>query len=325
MFEKPFEDAWNLRLRLGAFQDTEALRVFHGPGEGSGVLSRVALDYFAGHYWITFWEDGKSAQQMPSRIADAIKSFLESKNAKSAVLLERPGKGLPETATAFLGSPPDGEFVAKEGAAKFLIRLKDTRHPGLFLDHLPLRGFLSAHSRDRRVLNTFAYTGSLSVAAGLGGAAHVTTLDLSNPTIKWAEANWMVNDLPSSRARFIAGDVFEWLPRLKKNDERFDCVIVDPPSFARGKKGSFSTSKDLPRLHELALDILAVGGTLITSINSADVSWSKYESDIAKAAQVKKARLKVLHKIDLPDTFPTRIGEPEKRYLKGYILLKAPE
>jgi 23S rRNA (cytosine1962-C5)-methyltransferase len=170
------------------------------------------------------------------------------------------------------------------------------------------------------VLNTFAYTGSLSVAAGLGGADHVTTLDLSRPSTKWAEENWRLNELSEARARFIAGDVFEWLPRLKKSGERFDCVILDPPSFARGSKGSFSTAKDLPRLHEAAIDVLSQGGLLVTSINSADISWSRLEADIERACTARRASFSILRRVDLPESFPTPVGEPEKRYLKGYIL-----
>ncbi|MCM2323416.1 MAG: class I SAM-dependent methyltransferase, partial [Oligoflexia bacterium] len=195
-----------------------------------------------------------------------------------------------------------------------------TRHPGLFLDHAPLRQWLRRRARDWRVLNTFAYTGSLSVAAGAGGARQVTTLDLARPAIQWAEENWRLNGFSDERARFIAGDVFEWLPRLKREGQTFDCVILDPPSFSHGKKGNFSTSKDLPRLHALALELLAPGGTLVTSINSAQVSWARFERDVAEAARERRRELEVLAQIDLPETFPTRLGAAQDRYLKGWIL-----
>src|SRR5690606_24981460 len=151
------------------------------------------------------------------------------------------------------GEVPAGHFSVSEGGRSFLVQLQGVRHPGLFLDLAPLRDWLQARSQGWRVLNAFAYTGSLSVAAGRGGASHVTTIDLSRPTIRWAEENWRENVLPESSARFIAGDVFEWLPRLRREKAEYDCLILDPPSFSRGKKGSFSTAKDLRRLHELAI------------------------------------------------------------------------
>src|SRR6202041_44691 len=142
------------------------------------------------------------------------------------------------------------------------------KHPGLFLDHAPLRAWLKENSKGLNVLNTFAYTGSLSVAAGVGGAKKVTTLDLSRPTLEWARENWELNRLAEKNSDFIFGDYFEWIPRLAKKNQLFDCVILDPPSFSRGKKGGFSTTKDLRTLHELALDCVAPEGVLVTSINS---------------------------------------------------------
>jgi 23S rRNA (cytosine1962-C5)-methyltransferase len=175
-------------------------------------------------------------------------------------------------------------------------------------------------ARGWKVLNTFAYTGSLSVAAGLGGAEHVTTLDLSKPTVRWAQDNWELNGLAADRGRFISGDVFEWLPRLGREGRLFDAIILDPPSFSRGNKGSFSTSKDLTMLHRLAMELLAERGTLITSINSANVSWAQYEKDVLSAARELGHEYEVLSRIDLPETFPTPLSQPQARYLKGWIL-----
>ena len=173
--------------------------------------------------------------------------------------------------------------------------------------------------KDLTVLNCFAYTGSLSVAAGAGGAKSVTTLDLSKPVVRWAEENWKLNELPAERARFVAGDVFERLPRFARQGERFGCVILDPPSFSRGNKGSFSTARDLPRLHRLALDCLEEGGVLVSSINSANVSRAKYEADVRQAARDSGAELEVLGRIQLAEPFrgPRGVGED---YLKGWIL-----
>lgn len=177
------------------------------------------------------------------------------------------------------------------------------------------------------MLNTFAYTGSLSVACGKAGAAYVTTLDLSKPTIRWAEENWDANALPRDSARFIAGDAFDWLPRLRKKMERFDCIILDPPSFSRGPSGAFSTSQDLAALHELAFALLAPGGHLVTSINSANVTRTKFLSEIhtaAKASGLAKEDLLIVREITQPpDTFPALAPEKDKdeesRYLKGWI------
>ncbi len=318
-FQTGFEKAWNWRESRGYFEGGDALRVFHGPGEGMDATGSLAIDRFGSHYWITKWAGGARAD---SRLDSAIEKFLREKGANSAVILERPEKGVPEQPRVLFGNVPPDRFAVSEGPTRFWIQLQDSRHPGLFLDHLPLRQWLNQRARNLRVLNTFAYTGSLSVAAAFGGAAQVTTLDLSNPTVRWAEENFKLNGLPVEGARFIAGDVFEWLPRLKRQGEKYDCVILDPPSFSRGQKKNFSTAKDLVFLHELALDLLNEGGYLVTSINSATLSATRFEGDVMAAAKSRKARLQTLMQLQQPETFPSIPGDPESRYLKGFIFRK---
>jgi 23S rRNA G2069 N7-methylase RlmK/C1962 C5-methylase RlmI len=331
-----FEAAWQWRLKLGLFKQSDALRVFHGPGEGLGDSQYFAIDKFTGksgdktgdHYWVTQWENAKSlsgSRAAPSGakfdlIRDRIVAFLRTKNATSIVALSRPEKGIPAEPTVWFGKPPEGRFRVHEGEMRFWIQLQKARHPGLFLDHFPLRKWLRENSSGKKVLNTFAYTGSLSVAAGLGGAASVTTLDLSKPSVDWAVDNFNLNELKNINHRALVGDVFEWLPRLKREKQTFDCIILDPPSFSHGKKQNFSTAKDLEKLHSLAIELLVQGGVLITSINSANISWKKYESDLLAAAQRHKVVFQVLKQIDLPESFPTRLGASQDRYLKGWIL-----
>jgi 23S rRNA (cytosine1962-C5)-methyltransferase len=318
---KELERAWSWRESRGMLSSGDAIRVFHGPGEGSGALQAITIDRFGDSCWVTEREGEKAA---PASLAGALRDFLESRGVRSAVALWRPRAGIPETAEPLLGetAAPDAKsgIEAREDGARYSIRFSGVRHPGLFLDHAPLRRWLRERASGWRVLNTFAYTGSLSVAAGLGGASHVTTLDLSGATVDWASANWRLNGLAEDKGRFIAGDVFERLPRFHRQGEAFDCVILDPPSFSRGKKGSFSTAKDLVKLHELAIDLLAPGGVLVTSINSANVSAEKFRADVLAAARARAKAFDVLAELSLPDTFPTRLERPEDRYLKGWCL-----
>lgn len=323
---KDLEAAWNWREAQGLIAKTGALRVFHGAGEGSGSSRRIAIDRFVdaatghAHFWITGWERGGAG--VDSELAQVV-DFLRARGARSVVALNRPEKGVPEIPEVLFGEVPEGRFEAVEDGARFRLELNRSRHPGLFLDHAPLRSWLRERARGWKVLNTFAYTGSLSVAAGLGGAEHVTTLDLSKATVDWAQENWRANGLADSASRFISGDVFEWLPRLKRERARYDCVILDPPSFSRGKKGTFSTAKDLRKLHELAIALVEPGGCLVTSINSESVPREKYLADVIAAARAQVAQFQVLREIDLPDTFPTRLEMPQERYLKGWILRRA--
>lgn len=319
--KKTLHSAWQVRQELKLIPSLEALRVFHGPAEGQGAFAQIAIDRFKDYYWITEWAQAVTAQSSLGRFEHelaSIQEFLINKGALGAVFLLRPQKGVPEEPKLLFGQIPSEGFTVREQDAHFQIKLLGVRHPGLFLDHLPLRQWLRQNMKGLRVLNTFSYTGSLSVSAGLGGAEFVTTLDLSKPIVQWAQNNWTLNHLAPERARFISGDYFEWLPRLKREGARFDCIILDPPSFSRGKKGTFSTSKDLKKLHALALDVLAPHGLLVTSINSANVPQVKFEAEVIRSVQEKGFSAQVLKRIELPPSFPLAPGE--RSYLKGLIL-----
>ena len=313
------ETAWQKRIDLGLAGNSQTYRVFHGAEEAMGSaaneLAAVSIDRFGDHYWVTAWE------AVSTDTHNRIKDFLIAKKAKSAVILFRPRKGEADLPQVLFGAPPNGKFTVTENAMRFLIQLQETRHPGLFLDHAPLRAWLKQNSNGLTVLNTFAYTGSLSVAAGMGGASMVTTLDLSPHYIEWAKENWSENLLPKENADFIFGDVFEWLPRFHKRGRRFDMIIVDPPSSSRGKYGHFSTKQNMVELHELVIPLLVNNGMLVTSINSAQISWRKFAADIMQAANNRGVRLEIIKKLELPESFPVRT--PEEAYLKGFILKKA--
>lgn len=316
-------NAWNSREAI-LTSSVGAVRVFHGPDEGAGHadLSRIAIEYFQGengeaYAWVFSWEvDGRRALSSETRVG--LESFLREKGVRGAVLLERPEKGAPEDAAPLFGELPTSLDVSEFGL-KYRIRFVGTKHPGLFLDHAPLREWLILNAGERRVLNTFSYTGSLSVAARKGGAKRVVTLDLSRPTIQWARENWelnfgVVSDEPGGPADFIYGDVFEWLPKLEKRGDRFDAIILDPPSFSRSPRKVFSTAKDIPELHSAALRILDKGGLLITSINSAQVSSARFRAEIDEAARGVSRRLTEIAPLAAPSlTFP-RAG-----HLKGWI------
>ncbi|NDD91125.1 class I SAM-dependent rRNA methyltransferase [bacterium] len=323
------EQAWVSRERqIGGLETIHdrALRLFYGPGEvaPSDPLSAWAIDGYGSTLWVTEWEGGELSAAM-SDLQQATEQVYRPRGYSGAVVLRRPRQGVPEKPQMLWGSEPPEAFTVVEGsgaqAMTFEIRLLSSRHPGLFLDHQPLRHWL-AHSgllQGKQVLNTFAYTGSLSVASWKGGASSVTTLDLSRPTIQWAERNAEWNQIPGETRRFLVGDFFDQIPRLVKKGESFDLVISDPPSFSRGLKRTFSTQKDLLDLHGLLFSVLRPGGLLVTSINSANVSWEKYEREVHQAAARVGRRLNLIQKIEQPLSFPSHPANPKSRYLKGFI------
>lgn len=162
----------------------------------------------------------------------------------------------------------DEFFLINEPPFKFLINLERYLDTGLFLDHRPLRQYLLNNSLDKKVLNLFCYTGSLSVAAAKGGAT-VTSIDMSNTYLDWAFENFLVNDLDPKKHVFYQADVLKELQLRKENQELFDLIILDPPSFSNSKRmeEDLDIERDHPLLIRDTMALLAPGGSLFFSTN----------------------------------------------------------
>ncbi|MFN8791662.1 MAG: class I SAM-dependent methyltransferase [Bdellovibrionales bacterium] len=159
------------------------------------------------------------------------------------------------------------EFAVQEGAFRFRVNLWDYLDTGLFLDHRPSRYKVSKISRDRTVLNLFCYTGSVSVAAALGGGK-ITSVDLSNTYLEWTQRNFEENKIPQTEHQFVQEDVFEYL-RSPVSRARFDLIFLDPPTFSNSKrmKDTLDVQRDHRFLIESCLGRLQPGGLLLFSTN----------------------------------------------------------
>lgn len=126
------------------------------------------------------------------------------------------------------------EKIVQEAGLNFRVNLSDYLDTGLFLDHRTTRGMVREEAADKQVLNLFCYTGSFSVYAAAGGAAKVTSVDLSKTYLAWAEENMRINNIDPARHAFVHADVLQYLDELKMNS--FDLVIMDPPTFSNSKR-----------------------------------------------------------------------------------------
>lgn len=153
-----------------------------------------------------------------------------------------------------------------EYGAKLLVNLQDYLDTGLFLDHRLTRRMLGQMAKDKRFLNLFAYTGSATVHAALGGARFTTTVDMSRTYLNWARDNLEHNGLLNSRHHFEQADCLKWLAEC---DEEFDLIFIDPPTFSNSKRmdESFDVQRDHLRLMQDLKRLLAPGGTLVFSNN----------------------------------------------------------
>ncbi|OCA54191.1 bifunctional 23S rRNA (guanine(2069)-N(7))-methyltransferase RlmK/23S rRNA (guanine(2445)-N(2))-methyltransferase RlmL [Photorhabdus namnaonensis] len=157
-------------------------------------------------------------------------------------------------------------FLVNEYDAKFWVNLTDYLDTGLFLDHRIARKMLGEMSEGKDFLNLFAYTGSATVHAGLGGARSTTTVDMSRTYLEWAERNLQANGLTGRQHRLIQADCLAWLARA---GEQFDLIFIDPPTFSNSKRmeDAFDVQRDHIMLMRQLKRLLRRGGTLMFSNN----------------------------------------------------------
>jgi 23S rRNA (cytosine1962-C5)-methyltransferase len=284
-----------------------AFRLFNGFYEGCPDL---AIDVYAStllvHNYAANVELGAAAAQSAAAKARELLPWLTAvlvKTRNSSVQAERNGVLLEG------GSPATR---IREGGARYALDLTLNRDASLYLDTRNLRAWAQAELKGLSVLNTFAYTGSLGVAALAGGAARVVQLDLNGYFLNVAKTSYTLNGFPIRKADFIADDFFPATTRLNRGGEQFDCVFLDPPFFSVTPKGVVDLEKSFTRLINKVRPLVRNGGRLVIINNALFTSGAEVMADIEALAA--DGYLSVEALIPVPEDFTgyatTRVGGP---------------
>ena len=166
-------------------------------------------------------------------------------------------------------------FSVHEGPCQYHVNLHDYLDTGLFLDHRPLRRKIRENSQDKNFLNLFCYTGSVSIAAAMGGA-QTTNVDLSKTYLNWAQKNFKLNNLSLKNHNFLEKDVRLFLEEENKTSDLYDTVFLDPPTFSNSKKmkDHFDVQKEHADLVNMSMSLLKPDGILYFSTNKRDFRLS---------------------------------------------------
>ncbi|MBN7766303.1 bifunctional 23S rRNA (guanine(2069)-N(7))-methyltransferase RlmK/23S rRNA (guanine(2445)-N(2))-methyltransferase RlmL [Pectobacterium brasiliense] len=228
----------------------------------------VAVDRYGS--WVVVQEyappktvDAQKARQRLFDVINATLSVLELPSNRLVLKTRERQKGKNQ----YEKLAQKGDFLLmEEFGAKLWVNLTDYLDTGLFLDHRIARKMLGEMSRGKDFLNLFAYTGTASVHAGLGGARSTTTVDMSRTYLEWAEKNLRVNGLTGRQHRLIQADCLSWLHNA---DEQFDVIFIDPPTFSNSKRmeESFDVQRDHLALMKDLKRLLRRGGTIMFSNN----------------------------------------------------------
>ena len=306
-FETLFRQA--KEKRSAYYQDdlTTAFRLFNQEGDGFGGLT---VDLY-GDYAVFSWYNSY-VYQIRKVISEAFRQvFPEVLGAYEKIRF----KGLDYESAHVYGQEAPDFFTVLENGVLYQVFMNDGLMTGIFLDQHEVRGSLvDGLAMGKSLLNMFSYTAAFSVAAAMGGASQTTSVDLAKRSRELSQAHFQANGISTGDHRFIVMDVFEYFKYAKRKGLTYDVIVLDPPSFARNKKQTFSVAKDYHKLISQSLEILNPGGIIIASTNAANVSRQKFTEQIDKGFAGRSYQ--ILNKYGLPADFAYNKKDESSNYLK---------
>ncbi len=216
------------------------------------------------------------------------------------------------------GTIPEEAFEIRENALRFAVDLRTGQKTGFYLDQRLNRSRAAAYAQGRTVADVCCYSGAFGVAAALAGASAVTGVDASEPALALAAANAERNGV-ADRMDFVRADAFRWLEREADSGHRYGMIVLDPPRFARTRRGVRQALKAYRRLNQLALSCLESDGILVTCSCSGRVTEGEFSGAVARAAAAARRSVQILEAHGQPPDHPLSVGCPESSYLKCLI------
>jgi 23S rRNA (cytosine1962-C5)-methyltransferase len=308
------EHAWDMRYAI-LHQPTDAstttCRIVNEDGDG---LPRLAVDLYGRHAVVQFYEDPLWSEAREARVLDAVHSlgftgvYVKRRPKQANVIVDsRAERYAP--ARAARGEDAADPTEVFEGGVPYLVRLGDGLSTGLFLDMREHRQRVAKLAAGRTLLNLFAYHCGFSVAAARFGALRTVNVDVSAAALT-AGRDSLLHAAPSPRAdTFVASDVFAFLERAAKKGERYDVIVLDPPSYATTRSRRFVVERDYPELVERVLAVLAPGGSLFAAMNHRATSVVKFRAKLVEGLRRAGEDSRSVEVFGSPPDFPPAPGQ----------------
>jgi 23S rRNA (cytosine1962-C5)-methyltransferase len=304
-----------LALREDLVRGTTGYRLVHGEND---VLPGVVADRYGDFAVLKLYSAGLTPHR--AHIVEALRQ--EAKGLAGVFGRdeiprdEESDEAAPQGRVLWGAEPPERIEIDEHGM-KLLVDVRRGQKTGMFLDQRENRRLVRELSAGRGdALNLFGYTGGFSVAAALGGARHVVTIDVDRDAIVLARENFRVNGLDPADHAFASEDAFEILKRYKAQGRQFDLVVCDPPAFAKSQKAVEAAVAGYASLNRAALHVLAPGGILVTASCSARVSAEMFQDAVKEAAYKTHIDLQLVEDRRQPPDHPVAPQFREGRYLK---------
>lgn len=316
-WNKRIELAYHMREALGLTNNpqTTCYRLVHGEGDS---LPGLVIDI----YGTTAVVQCHSVGMYRSRkaICTALRNVYGDR-VKS--IFDKSGGTLPYNAglnaqDGYLwGEANASSEPVLENGNRFMVNWEQGQKTGFFIDQRENRELVRRYAKGRTVLNTFCYTGGFSVYALAGGALQVDSVDSSELAVQLAAQNVTLNFGEQAPHQAIAQDAFDY---LRKMDDRYDLIILDPPAFAKHHKVLGNALQGYKRLNAQAFRQIKPGGILFTFSCSQAVNREQFRMAVFSAAAIAGRNVRILHQLTQPADHPVNIYHPEGEYLKGLVL-----
>ena len=312
---KRVRDAWEYRKKT---VDTSSCRVIFGEAD---FLPGLVVDKFSDVLVVQSLALG--IDRMKMKILELLKEEMAQDGVVIRGVYERSDakvrrqEGM-EPFKGFIGEPFDTKVEICENGVRYLVDVEDGQKTGFFLDQKYNRLAIQKLCRDAKVLDCFTHTGSFALNAGVAGAKSVLGVDASQLAVEQARENAQLNGL-SGTVKFVCEDVFELLPRLEEEGEKFDVVILDPPAFTKSRNSVKNAVKGYREINLRAMKLVKDGGVLATCSCSHFMSYEMFTQTIGQAARNVHKRLRQVEYRTQAADHPILWAAEESYYLKFYI------
>ncbi len=308
--------AWEYRKRV--MDDVGSCRVIFGEAD---FLPGIVVDKFSDVLVVQSLALG--IERFKLLIIETLKELMAEDGIRICGVYERSDakvreqEGMERT-KGFLGEPFETRVEIVENGVRYLVDVAQGQKTGFFLDQKYNRRAIRRLCPGAKVLDCFTHTGSFALNAGLAGASHVLGVDASESGVALARENAALNHL-QDQVEFTCADVFEFLPKLEREGEQFDLVILDPPAFTKSRNSIKNAVKGYREINLRAMRLVRDGGYLATCSCSHFMDYELFTKTIGQAAQNVHKRLRqVEYRTQAPD-HPVLWAAEESYYLKFYI------
>ncbi len=294
---------------------TNAYRLVNA--EADGVPGLIADRYGD---WIVCQFTSVGAERWKAEIVAALQRYSPCRGVYERSDVDiREHEGLPPATGVLAGEPPPDQIEIIEKGCRYRVDVHEGHKTGFYLDQRNNRAIIKRYANGCDVLNAFSYTGGFGIAALEAGAASVTHVDLSAPSLELAKANTGLNTCHMESSSFLQGNVFEVLRKFRDEGRSFDLVILDPPKFAESKGSLMKAARGYKDINLLGLKLLRPGGVLATFSCSGLMTPELFHKVVVDAAVDAKRDVQIMTRLQQAEDHPEGLCFPEGLYLKGLL------